>query len=63
VAAKRGPLEQEIYEVTGANLRPGAGSMEAGEMVVVTLIGHMAKIEDALLRLAREIDAMRAADS
>ena len=52
---QRGPLEEEVYRMTRADLPPGAGSMEAGEMVVL-LMGHLGKIEEALLRLARELD-------
>lgn len=53
-----GPLEQEIYDMTRADLPPGPGSADAGEMVVL-LMGHMDKIEKALLRLAAEIDGLR----
>jgi hypothetical protein len=56
--ASAGPLEQEIYDMTRADLPPGAGQVDTGAMVVM-LMGHLDKIEKALQRLAREIDASR----
>lgn len=55
---QRGPLEDEVYRMTRADLPgsvPGTGQMEVSQLVVV-LMGHLGKIEEALLRLARELD-------
>ena len=51
---QRGPLEEEVYRMTRADFNP-ALIPDEGERLVA-LLGHLGKIEEAVLRLARELD-------
>jgi hypothetical protein len=57
-----GPLEQEIYEMTRPAPPRGGGSASASARVEM-LMGHIDKIESALLRLAAELDGLRGSAS
>jgi len=56
--ASVGPLEQEIYDMTRPDPSRGAGSASASARFGM-LMGHIDKIESALLRLAAELDGLR----
>jgi hypothetical protein len=56
--ASVGPLEQEIYDMTREDASRAGGSASASARVVIVM-GHIDKIESALLRLAAEIDGLR----
>jgi hypothetical protein len=56
--ASVGPLEREIYEMTRPDPSRGGGSASASARFGL-LMGHIDKIESALLRLAAELDGLR----
>jgi hypothetical protein len=56
--ASVGPLEQEIYDMTRASLPRGGGSASVSAQFEIVM-GHLDKIERALLRLAAEVDGLR----
>lgn len=59
----RGPLEEEVHRMMGADWMPeGPFSMETAELVVL-LLGQLDKTEKAIERLAAEVDRMRGASS
>ena len=53
-----GPLEQEIYNMTRASLQRSGGSTSASARFAIVM-GHLDKLERALLRVAAEVDGLR----
>jgi hypothetical protein len=53
-----GPLEQEIYNMTRASLQRSGGSTSASARFVLVM-GHLDKLEKALLRVAAEVDELQ----